>query len=316
MILQTQVPLKPFKNNNIDYNSNLVLFGSCFSEHIGQKLKYHKLQTTSNPFGILFHPKAIEILIEKSVLGFEYDTAAVFELNEQFQCFDAHSKLNTLNELDLVNNLNSTLKNTFQYLKKASHVIITLGTAWAYRNIETDVFVANCHKVPQKNFKKELLSIEEINESLQRGIDLITGINPEVQFVFTVSPVRHLKDGFTENTLSKAHLITAVNTIVKAHKNTHYFPSYEIMMDELRDYRFYNEDLIHPNTTAINYIWDCFNNVWFSDDTRKIIQEISTIQKGLNHKPFNPKSKAHEAFLLQLNKKKANLTNKLPHISF
>ena len=185
-----------------------------------------------------------------------------------------------------------------------------------YRFIETDSIVANCHKVPQKKFLKEILSIDEIAESLDAIITLIKSVNPTINILFTVSPVRHLKDGFVENQQSKAHLITAIHQLVEPRNNTHYFPSYEIMMDELRNYRFYAEDMIHPNKIAINYIWEKFTNSWFSEDSKTTMKEVSTIQNGINHKPFNPNSEQHQQFLEELKNKIVSLQVKHSFINF
>ena len=200
-------------------------------------------------------------------------------------------------------------------LKNASHCIITFGTAWIYRFSETDEIVANCHKIPQKKFAKELLSVNQISESIQNIISFLTSINPEITVIFTISPVRHLKDGFVENSQSKAHLIAAINVISKD-KNIFYFPSYEIMMDELRDYRFYGEDMIHPNQIGIQYIWEKFINTWFFEETIPIMHEIEVIQKAILHKPFNENSEKHQAFLENLEGKKRKIQERLPFIYF
>ncbi|MFT7329943.1 MAG: lysophospholipase L1-like esterase, partial [Roseivirga sp.] len=185
-------------------------------------------------------------------------------------------------------------------LKEVSHVIITLGTSWAYRLIENDTIVANCHKVPQKKFLKELLLIDEITNSLEAIITLIKSVNNNIEIIFTVSPVRHLKDGFVENMRSKSHLLSAIHQVIAPRDHTHYFPSYEIMMDDLRDYRFYSSDMIHPNETAINYIWEAFKTVWIHEKSTDLMSEIDTIQKGLSHRPFNKNSKQHLLFLENL----------------
>ena len=168
--------------------------------------------------------------------------------------------------------------------------------------------------MPQKQFSKELLSVEEIVQSLENMVRLIKKVNPDVAIIFTVSPVRHLKDGFIENTQSKSHLITAIHSILT--DNIHYFPSYEIMMDELRDYRFYAEDMMHPNHLAIEYIWNKFKEVWISEDSNKIMDEVDVIQKNLQHKPFNPNSESHQKFLQNLEISKQQLELKLPFIKF
>ncbi|WP_040280793.1 GSCFA domain-containing protein [Psychroserpens damuponensis] len=319
MNLQTKLKLKPSRYNQIDYNSKVLLLGSCFSKNVGDKFEYFKFQKLQNPFGILFHPLAIERLITHAINEKVYTKDDIFFHNEQWHCYDAHSKCSSASEIELLQNLNLYIKRTHQFLQEASHIIITLGTAWAYRFIETDAFVANCHKIPQKKFLKELLSVDEISESLESIISLVKSINPNVNVVFTVSPVRHIKDGFVENTQSKSHLITSIHNVLKDCSLSvaeGYFPSYEIMMDELRDYRFYNEDMLHPNTTAVTCIWERFVDVYMSEDTKTTLKLVADIQKGLSHKPFNPQSKAHQNFLSQLDNKIQLLNSKHPHISF
>ena len=314
MKLQTQIRFKKQSDNLINYASNILLIGSCFVENIGNKLEYFKFQNLLNPFGILFHPKAIEVLIADSVGKKKYSEKDIFFYNEQWHSFDAHSKLSNPSKEILLLELNSQLGLTNQKIQKASHVIITLGTAWVYRFVESQNIVANCHKVPQKQFSKELLSVEEIVQSLETMVRFIKKANPDVAIIFTVSPVRHLKDGFIENTQSKSHLITAIHSILTDH--IHYFPSYEIMMDELRDYRFYAEDMMHPNHLAIEYIWNKFKEVWISEDSNKIMDEVDVIQKSLQHKPFNPNSESHQKFLQNLEISKQQLELKLPFIKF
>nr|WP_321246768.1 GSCFA domain-containing protein [uncultured Psychroserpens sp.] len=316
MNLQTKIPLKPNPFNQIDYNAKVLLLGSCFSENIGETFEYFKFQQKQNPFGIMFHPLAIETLITNVINEKQYTSDDIFLHNEQWHCYDAHSRLSNSSKEQLLQDLNDNITNAYQFLHEASHVVITLGTAWAYRFIETDAFVANCHKIPQKKFLKELLSVEKITESLEATMSLVRSINPKVTFIFTVSPVRHIKDGFVENMQSKAHLITAIHHVVEPRNNYYYFPSYEIMMDELRDYRFYNADMLHPNTTAINYIWERFVTVWISEDTQTTIQSVEEIQKGIAHRPFNPKSDVHQTFLKQLDNKKILLESRFPHITF
>ena len=315
MKLQTKIPLKRATKNLIDYQSNVLLLGSCFSENIGNQLNYFKFQSTQNPFGILFHPKAIENLITNTSNKKVYSSDDLIYQNEIWHSFDAHSSLSSASENELLNKLNVAISLTNKKIKEASHIIITLGTSWVYRYIETDTIVANCHKIPQKKFLKELLSVSEISESLARSISLIKSINSDAAVIFTISPVRHLKDGFIENTQSKSHLIAAIHTLVNE-QDVSYFPSYEIMMDELRDYRFYAEDMIHPNKTAINYIWRKFIDTWFSEETKSIMKEIDEIQKGLLHRPFHEDSKLHQQFLLKLEQKKSSLQERLPFINF
>ncbi|WP_400080663.1 GSCFA domain-containing protein [Winogradskyella sp. R77965] len=316
MKLQTQIPLGKQPHNQIDYNSKVLLLGSCFSENIGSKFDYYKFQSKVNPFGILFHPLAIENLITRAINKDYYTENDVHFVNEQWCCLDAHSKLNSASKDNLLKRLNEQIELTNQRINESTYIIITLGTSWVYRDITSDKIVANCHKLPQKQFLKELLSVDQITESLEAIISLVRSINPKVNFLFTVSPVRHIKDGFVENTLSKSHLISAIHNVIEPRWHHYYFPSYEIMMDELRDYRFYDEDMIHPNAVAIDYIWEKFKHVWISDEIESTMQDVDTVQKGLKHKPFNTKSEAHQKFITKLQSRIKDLCEKYPHFNF
>ena len=317
MKLQTIIPLKP-QENPIDYHSKVFLLGSCFVENIGQKLSYFKFQNHQNPFGILFHPKAIETLVVRAIQQTQYNDDDVFLHNEQWHCFDAHSKVSNISKEKLIANLNAQLQITRDQLKEATHIVITLGTAWVYKNLISNLPVANCHKVAQKNFTKELLSIKETIAALQNLRNKIKEVNANAIMIFTVSPIRHIKDGFVENTRSKAHLISAIHDFIaqQQEQNNFYFPSYEIMMDELRDYRFYAEDMIHPNATAINYIWEKFQSVWLSESALDTMEEVDGVQKGMAHLPFNPNTEAYTSFLNKLELRKESLQKKFPHITF
>ena len=316
MNLQTHIPFSKNISNLIDYNSKIILLGSCFSDNIGQKLSYHKFESILNPFGILFHPKAIESVIKNALCKKKYTEKDIFFLNERWQSFEAHSKLSSTSKEEVIEQLNKASVSINKAVKNSTHFIITLGTSWVYRSNESGEIVANCHKVSQNKFKKELLSVAEINKSLSFIISLIKEINPSISFIFTVSPVRHLKDGVIENQQSKSHLISALHQIIPIHKNSFYFPSYEVMMDELRDYRFYKEDMIHPNQIAINYIWEKFYENWLSDEALELKKEVIKIQRGLEHKPFNPNSEGHQQFLSSLQEKIETLKKKYSHISF
>lgn len=319
MQFRTKISI-PKNNDSIDYNSKIVSLGSCFAENMAEKLDYFKFQNACNPFGIIFNPVAIEKMIYRMVNQSFYTEKDIFFHNERWHCFEVHSDLSNADKQELIANLNAILTVAKLQLQAASHIIITYGTSWVYRNVESNAVVANCHKVPQAAFSKEILSVETIKKSMQNTLDLIQKINPNVNFIFTVSPVRHLKDGFAENQLSKAHLISAIYQILQLEicnqKSAIYFPSYEIMMDELRDYRFYAADMIHPNAVAIDYIWQRFSETSIADKSQSIMQEIETIQKGLAHKPFNPESESHQQFLSKLQDKIAKLQKQFPQIQF
>ncbi|WP_375325439.1 GSCFA domain-containing protein [Flagellimonas sp. GZD32] len=314
MELQTKIPLQP-ADNPIDYQSKVVLLGSCFVENMGGKLEYFKFQQKQNPFGIVFHPLAIENLVQRAVQDEPYLQNEIFEQEGIWRCFDAHSDLRSDDPQDLLQLLNQRLKATQAALEKASHIIITLGTAWVYEHHASEKIVANCHKVPQKQFIKKLLTFQEIEESLSRLIGLILNVNPKAQIIFTISPVRHLKDGFVENQQSKAHLVASLHQIIKGH-NVSYFPSYEIMMDELRDYRFYANDMVHPNDLAIDYIWERFKSVWISEADYSVMDKVDAVQKGLQHRPFNPESEAYKKFKTALETKITYLQQQYPFMKF
>ncbi|QFZ55129.1 GSCFA domain-containing protein [Oceanihabitans sp. IOP_32] len=316
MNLQTKIKLTQQSQNLIDYNSNLLLLGSCFVENIGKKLDHFKFNKLQNPLGILFNPKVIETLVFNAVNQKEYREEDVFFHNEQWHCFEAHSRLSNTSKENLLRDLNTAIQLTNQQIQKTTHIVITLGTAWIYNALETGKTVANCHKVPQEQFRREKMTVNAICKSLNHTVALVRRVNKNASMVFTVSPVRHLKDGFVENTLSKAHLITALHQIINHDEGLYYFPSYEIMMDELRDYRFYAEDMVHPNQVAINYIWEKFRDVWVSKDALQTMMEVDAIQKRLQHKPFNSKSEAHQKFLQNLDMKIKRLQSQYPQIYF
>jgi hypothetical protein len=318
MQFRTQVPISK-SNNPIDYNAKIVSLGSCFAENMGDKFDYFKFQNNTNPFGIIFNPVSIEKLIKRVLEQELFTEKDIFFYNERWHCFDVHSDLSNSSKEEFLENLNQITKETFEKLKEATHIIITYGTSWIYRSIERNAIVANCHKVPQKQFSKELLSVNEIQKSIENTINLIQVLNPTVNFIFTISPVRHTKDGFIENQVSKSHLFSGLHPNLKSatyNQNLEYFPSYEIVMDELRDYRFYKEDMLHPNQIAVDYIWERFSESSISQDAFSVMNEIEEIQKGLHHRSFNPESEQHQKFLSKLHQKIKLLQEKHPQIQF
>ena len=320
MQFTTKIPIQK-SSSPIDYDSKIMLLGSCFAENMGEKFEYFKFQTVINPFGIIFNSVSLEKLIRRSIEKRKFTENDIFFHNELWHCYEVHSELSNPDKDAFLESLNDLISSTNKKLSDSTHIIITLGTSWVYRHrqaqSDSDGVVANCHKVPQKEFTKELLSIQQIEESIESIISLVHSVNPNCKFIFTVSPVRHIKDGFVENTLSKAHLISAIHKIINHHPlpNT-YFPAYEIMMDELRDYRFYGEDMLHPNQTAIDYIWIQFFQNYISESEFGLMNDICSIQKGLNHRPFNPNTKSHQKFLEATKIKIGKIQEKLQHIHF
>lgn len=312
MQFRTQIPIRP-EDPKINYVSEILLLGSCFVEHMGRNLNYFKFRNLLNPFGILFHPAAIHTFLKK-VKNLElYAESDLFYHNETWHCFQAHSIHNHPEKDQVLLKLNAAVEESHQFIKNATHVIITPGTAWGYRYKETGEIVANCHKVPQQNFTKELLRVEN---DLAACAGIIKEMNPSASVIFTISPVRHLRDGFIENQRSKARLVEAIHEIVSRNSSVFYFPSYEIMMDDLRDYRFYAEDMVHPNEMAVKYIWERFREAWISDKVVAIMEQVDRIQKGLAHKPFDEASQAHKTFKKNLRQKIEKLESRHPKIRF
>jgi hypothetical protein len=316
MQLQTIVPIKPLENK-IDYHSKIVSVGSCFAVNMAQRFQQFQFQQAVNPFGILFHPVAIARLVDFAVENKTFTEEDVFLHNEIWSSFDAHSDLNELEQEDIIDTLNAKIQVFRNHIMEASHLILTFGTAWVYRHIEKNQWVANCHKVTQQQFSKELLSVTQCQEAIASIENGIRSLSPNIQIIYTLSPVRHIKDGYVENQRSKAHLIAALHQhLDQSVENNYYFPSFELVMDELRDYRFFAKDLIHPNEIAIDYIWEKFVEHVIDPAIHPTMKLVDEVQKGLAHRPFNPYTEAHQKFLDKLAQKLDVLLEQYPFMNF
>jgi GSCFA family protein len=304
------------QSQSIDYDSHILLLGSCFTKHISQKLAYFKFNTLTNPFGIIFNTSSLKVAVEDCVINKTYTKLDLIQHDGLWHSFKHHSQFSSPDIKKTLSAINTSVKEGHDFIKKATHIVITFGTAWVYTHNKSGKIVANCHKVPQRQFTKSLQSITQIRADLDAIFKAVKSVNKKVKIIFTVSPVRHLRNGFPENMLGKAHLITAVQEHINHNKDSFYVPAYEIMMDDLRDYRFYEADMVHPNPTAINYIWDYFKNSWLSDKVIKTMNDIEGIQKDLQHRPFNKNTAAHQKFMGNLNIKIARLTAIYPNIKF
>lgn len=284
----------------IAYGTPIVTMGSCFSATMGQKLQESKFEVLNNPFGTLFNPLSLFELLEVAVENRIFDEKMVVNHEEKYLHYAAHSSLSAASAALLLQLLQERAKQTQHYLARSSHLIITLGTAHVYEHRQSGRTVANCHKQPAGLFRKKLLTIQEMENAAKAAFAALRELNPSIQIILTVSPVRHIKDGIPENQLSKSLLRVLANQLVSAFPFVHYFPSYEIMMDELRDYRYYAEDLIHPSPLAEKYIWKKFCEALFSMQTTEVADKIHKIHQSLSHRPFNPQSQAHRLFLQNL----------------
>lgn len=301
---------------NINYDNLLMFIGSCFTENIGSELQKYKFNVEINPFGILYNPisikKGIEFLYRKK----QFSCDDLFFHNGCWHSPYYHGRFSFPDKNKTLDNINNTILKSSNYLKNAEFIFITFGTATVYETKEKNELVSNCHKLPAANFKRRLLNTEEIVIEYLRLINILKNINPKLKIIFTISPVRHIQDGLTGNFLSKSILMNSVMQIVKKIKNTFYFPAYEIMIDDLRDYRFYASDMLHPNETAINYIFGLFLKSFVNKKTHLIMNEIEQIIKAKNHKPINPDTNLFKDFVRKNISKINKLSTKYPEISF
>ena len=280
-------PIEPFKI--IRENSEIFLMGSCFTEHIGTKLNNAGFKTFVNPFGILFNPVSITNAIKRIVNKQVYSIGELIKNQEGRYCsFDHHGFFSNIDKDKTIDEINVALLEAHENLKKTECIIITLGSAWIYRHIGLNKLVANCHKLPNTEFEKQLLSVDKLVDSIKEAIVHIRTINPNSKIIFTISPVKHLRDGIVENQQSKASLIMALGECLKAKdENLYYFPAYEIVTDELRDYRFFEADHCHPNQLAIDYVWERFTETCFSPKAIEKALDAEKLNKALAHKTLH-----------------------------
>jgi len=299
----------------INPTDQILSLGSCFSEHIGKKLNTHKIATTVNPFGTLFNPVSIAKLLGRSIDLELFEASEVSTLDERNFHYDLHSSFNHVDKNTLIHNANKALKVTNDQLKKSNLIMITLGSSIAY-TLHDGTVVANCHKVPAKQFVRKMLSVDEMKSALQNVIRKIEVENPDVKYILTVSPVRHLKEGHIDNAVSKGRLLDLCHQMASSDDDIYYFPSYEIMMDELRDYRFYKEDMLHPNEIAIDIIWNRFVEHLVSKKGKEKIKTVASIVRSASHRPFDPDSKAHQKFIEDCLQKLNHLSSTYPESNF
>jgi len=319
MDFRLELLVKPFAKK-IALEDAIMLVGSCFTDHISKRLASHKFKVLENPHGILFNPKSIETALKAYVENKKYVNGDLFLFNGLYTSWDHHGQFSHPNPDIVLQSINAAVAEAHTFLKGAKWLVLTLGSAWTYKLQDDsmggrpDQVAANCHKVPQKHFKHELMKGAEVQHSLENIVSLLQTFNPQLQIIFTVSPVRHHREGLVENNRSKAMLITAVHDLVDSNSNLYYFPSYELVIDDLRDYRFYAEDLVHPNYQATQYVWEKFILACMNDDTRSNMQEIGKIVHAKNHRSLHPTSAQHQQFLTSMFEKTKLLQSRLPFI--
>lgn len=313
MEFRTKIEI-PKSNLSISHRSSILMLGSCFIENIGKLLVDNKFNTNLNPFGVLYNPKsisqALRLLIEKK----KFTESDVFEHKGLYHSFYHHSIFSNIDIDKCIGEINAKIEKSSADLRQADVLFITFGTAYVFHSKKNNVVVGNCHKLPASDFDRYRLSVDDIVSDWESLINELKQINPALQIILTVSPIRHMKDGAHENQLSKSVLLLAIDKLREKMDGLDYFPSYEIVLDELRDYRFYNDDMTHPNPTAIKYIWECFSDTYFNDEVYPVIEEWNKIYRALNHRPFNMETDEYKHFLRQTMLKLKAFDEKYPYI--
>ena len=289
---EISIPPPPFK---ITHRDAVLLMGSCFAEHIGTKLEASGFHANINPFGTLYNPLSVASGLRDILDARVYTESDVFEHKGLYSSFSHHSRFSALTATQCLDNMNQRLASSVEFLKEPSILMVTLGTAFVYYLKQNEKVVSNCHKLPDGHFVRKRLTVEEIVNHWQPLVADLQAFNPQLKILFTVSPIRHWKDGAHENQLSKAILLLATEQL-QQNAGVSYFPSYELVLDDLRDYRYYAEDMLHPSPVAIDYIWEKFSAAYFDENTRTGVAEYQSIRQALQHRPFNPESDAYREF--------------------
>jgi len=307
---------------SISHRHKLLLMGSCFTENIGEKLDNYKFTTLQNPNGILFNPASVAEALTDYIEGKRVEESDLFCFNEGWHSWKHHSRFSGITAGDALQKINDSTAAAHQFLKGADYVFITLGSAWIYAltekamNAKVGNVAANNHKAPADWFHRKLMTTEDVLRVLDNLIHRLFLFNPKLKIIFTISPVRHLREGVVENNRSKAVLILAVHHLVDKFDRLYYFPAYELVIDDLRDYRFYAEDLVHPNYFATQYVWEKLVDACMDEKTKVLMEDIHAVTLAFKHKAFNPHSEQHKKFLRTNYEKVVRLQQERPYLNF
>jgi hypothetical protein len=302
---ELKIGLPPF---SISLKNKILLAGSCFADVVGNFLKDNKFPVLANPFGNIYNPHSLFKLLNDCVHEKKNEEHTFINRDNVWFNYNFHSEIFSTFKEELETKLETIQREVFEFIKEADILILTLGTSYVYRLVNNDEIVSNCHKISPDNFRKYLLSPKEIIDDFEYLRNSLSNIRPDLKIILTVSPVRHIKDTIPLNNVSKSILRTAIHYIIESFPDTYYFPAFEIMMDDLRDYRFYKDDLIHPTKMAENYIWKKFSEAYLDSEALTFIKEWEKLRKAIYHKPFQPESTQHQRFLKDL-KDRLNLLN-------
>lgn len=301
---------------DISYTDKLMFLGSCFSDNIGGRFAEVRFQALCNPFGVIFNPYSLFNLLERVVDGRLYTEADWIYFNERWINLELHGDHAYADRETALQSVNDLMLGLREELKSLDHLFITFGTSWVYEYLENGLLVANCHKIPQKQFAKRMLTVQDIELKGVQALEKVRRLNPRLKLIFTVSPVRHLKDGAHENQISKSSLLLGIEGLRRHFDESFYFPSYELMMDEMRDYRYYAKDLVHPSELAVDYIWEEVQQAFLDEFTLRQKERIGKLQKALQHRPFHTQSEAYRKFLDKTQRQFEQLRAELPFIDW
>lgn len=314
---KTTIDISPLPQS-ISYQQGILALGSCFAENVGEQLHRLRYHIDINPFGTIFNPASIANSLDW-ILGDQYfDEHSLFEHRGLWNSFYHYSLFSQPNQQQTLDGINQRLSATRAQLPHTQWLILTLGTAWVFTLADRpDFVVSNCHQLPANRFSRRRMEVYEIVGLLSRVLSRFKSQYPDLQVIVTVSPVRHIKDGLVENQLSKATLILAAHQLCQQHNAfVHYFPAYELLIDDLRDYRFYADDLVHPNNQAVTYITQCFDKFALNPNEHEVRNQVHRLQQALEHRPLHPDSQAHQLFLQQTQEKKAALQAQFPFLNW
>jgi hypothetical protein len=319
MDFRLELNIKPFENQ-VNIRDHIMLVGSCFTDHISKRLSQYKFHVLENPNGILFNPASISHSISNYINGKKYKGSDLFYFNELWNSWEHHSVFSHPGKRDCLDEINDSVELAHEFLSYTNWIIITLGSSFVYELKDDSLggvagyVAANCHKVPAQHFNHRLLSFTEVENYLESIVLSLKQYIPGIKIVFTISPVRHSREGLVENNRSKALLHSGVHSMIQNHENVFYFPSYELVIDDLRDYRFYAEDLIHPNYQATNYVWEKFSEAVIDEESRLLMKQLHPIHLALNHRAMHPGSAQHKKFLNSMLEKTKQLMDQFPFL--
>ena len=313
-MFRTSIDIKPY-SFRLDYQSNILTLGSCFSENMGLKMKNVFFKTEINPFGVLYNPISILNSIQLLLQNKKFTASDIFEYKSLWHSFSHSSSFSDVSSELCLSKMNERISFASEFIKSTDVLLITFGTAWVFTDKESGRVVSNCHKLPAAKFNRRRLTVDEITEAYSDLLTKLKALYPNLNVVFSVSPIRHWKDGAHENTISKSTLLLAVDALQNQFGNVHYFPAYELLMDELRDYRFYASDMLHPSDVAVEYIWSKFSESVFSEETLQLMKKLEQLAADRAHRPLHPLSPEYALFKENTGKRKNEIIQKYPFMA-